>query len=83
MTTKHNPVTLPINLCAVDPPDVQPLELTILGDHHSVKHMTQKKVTEFLYTSNQVVCVKDDKGGSEITLVLACLRKNAKIGIKK
>ena len=29
------------------------------------------------------MCVKDDKGGSEVTLVLACLRENAKIGIKK
>ena len=49
-TTKHNPVTLPINLYAVGPPDVQPLDLTKLGDHHSVQHMPQKEVTEFLYT---------------------------------
>ena len=83
MTTKHNPVTLPINLCAVGPPDVQLLDLTKLGDPHSVYHMAQKEVTEFLYTSNQIVCIKDDKGGSEVTLVLACLRENAKVGIKK
>ena len=50
MTTKHNPVTLPINLCAVGPPDVQPLDLTKLGDYHSVQHMPQKEVTEILYT---------------------------------
>ena len=50
MTTKHNPVTLPINLYAVGPPDVQPPDLTKLGDHHSVQHMPQKDVTEFLYT---------------------------------
>ena len=31
MTTKHNPVTLPINLYAVGPPDVQPRDLTKLG----------------------------------------------------
>ena len=49
MTTKGNPGTLPINLYAVGPPDVQPLDLTKLGDHHSVQHMPQ---------SNQVVCVK-------------------------
>ena len=63
MTTKHNPATLPINLYAVDPPDVQPLDFTKLGDHHSVQHMPQKEVTECLYTSNQLVCVEEDKGG--------------------
>ena len=47
MATKHNPVTLPINLYAVGPPDVQPLDLTKFGDHHSVQHMPQKQVTEF------------------------------------
>ena len=83
MTTKHNPVTLPINMCAMGTPDVQPLDLTKLGDHQSVKHMPQKEVTEFLYASNQIVCVKDDKGGSEITLVLVCLQENAKVGIKR
>ena len=66
MTTKDNPGTLPINLYAVGPPDVQPLDLTKLG-----KHMPQEEVTEFLYTSNQIVCVKHDKGGSENTWVLA------------
>ena len=30
-----------------------------------------------------IVCVKDDKVGSEITLVLASLQENAKVGIKK
>ena len=77
MTTKGNPGTLPINLYAVGPPDVQPLDLTKLGDHHLVQHMPQ---------SNQVVCVKsakEDKGGSENTLVLACLQENVKAGIKK
>ena len=63
MTTKHNPATLPINLYGVGPPDVHPLDFTKLGHHHSVEHMPQKEVTEFLYTSNQLVCVKDDKGG--------------------
>ena len=72
MTTKHNPVTLPINMCAMGTQGVQPLDLTKLGDCHSVQHMPQKEVTE-LYKSNQIVCVKDDKGGSEITLVLVCL----------
>ena len=83
MTTKDYPGTLPINLYAVGPPDVQPLDLTKLGDHHSVQHMPQKEVKEFLYTSNQVVCVHDDKGGPENPLVLACLQENAKVGIKK
>ena len=64
-------------------PGVQPLDLTKLGDYHSVQHMPQKEVTKFLYTSNQIVCVKDDKGGSNITLVLVCLQENAKVGIKK
>ena len=66
MTTKHDPVPLPINLYAVGLPDVQPLDLTKLEvkwilylpsdcreDHHSVhlvKYMPQKYVTEFLYT---------------------------------
>lgn len=72
MTTKDNPGTLPINLYAVGPPDVQPLDLTKLGDYHSVQHMSQKEVIEFLYTSNQVVCVKDDKVGSENILVGEC-----------
>ena len=83
MTTKDNPGTLPINLYAVGPPDVQPLDLTKLGDHHSVQQMPQKEVTEFLYTSNQIVCVKHDKGCPENTLVLACLQENVKVGIKK
>ena len=73
MTTKDNPGTLPINLYAVGLLDLQPLDLTKSGDHHSVQHMPQKEVTEFLYMSNQVVCVQDDKGGSENPLVLACL----------
>ena len=43
MTTKDNPGTLPINLDldAVGPLDVQPLDLTKLGDHHSVQQMPQ------------------------------------------
>ena len=70
-------------MCAMGTPGVQPLDLTKLGDYHSVQHMPQKEVTKFLYTSNQIVCVKDDKGGSNITLVLVCLQENAKVGIKK
>ena len=65
MTTKDNPGTLPINLYAVGPTHVQPLNLTKLGDNHSVQQLPQKEVKEFLYTSNQIVCVKHDK---------ACLR---------
>ena len=79
MKTKHNPVTLPINMYAVGPPDVQSLDFTKLGDYHSVQHMQQKEVTEFFLN---IVCVKDDKVGSGITLVLACLLENAKVGIK-
>ena len=45
-TKKTNPVTLPINLYAVGPPDVQPLDLTKLGDYNSVQHIPQKEVTE-------------------------------------
>ena len=40
--------------------------------------MPQKEVTEFRYTSNQIGCVKHDKGGPENTLVLACLKENVK-----
>ena len=69
MATKHNPVTLPINLYAVGPPDVQPLDFTKLREH-LVQHMPQKEVTEFLYTSNKIVCVMDDIGGPEIALVI-------------
>ena len=76
MTTKHNPGTLAINLYAVSPPDVQPLDLTKLGHHHSVQQMPQIEVTEFLCTSNQIVCVKHDKGSHKNTLVLACLQEN-------
>ena len=65
MVTKDNPGTLPINLYEVGPPNVQPLDLTKLGDHHPVQQMLQK-VTDILYTSNQIVCVKHDKGGPEI-----------------
>ena len=50
MTTKDNPGTLPINLYAVGPPDVQPLDLTKLGDRHSVQDMPQNEVREFLYS---------------------------------
>jgi len=76
MTAKDNPGTLPINLYAVGPPDVQPLDLTKLGDHHSVQQMPQKEMTEVLFTSNQIVCVNHDKGGPKNTLVLACLQEN-------
>ena len=76
MMTKDNPGTLPINLYVVGPPDVQPLDLTKLGDHHSVHQMPQKEVTEFMYTSNQIVCVKHGKSGPENTLILACLQEN-------
>lgn len=67
ITTKDNPGTLPINLYVVGPPDMEPLDLTKLGDHHSVRHMPQKEETEFLYSSNQIICVKHDEGGSENT----------------
>ena len=84
MATKNNAVTpLPINVYAVGPPDIQSPDLTKLGHHHSVQHMPQKEVTEFLCTSNQVVCAKDDKGESEIPLVLAWLQDNAKVSINK
>ena len=79
MTTKDNPGTLPINLYAVGPPDVQPLDLTKLGDHHSVQQMPQKEVTEFLYTSYQIVCVKHDKWCPENILVLAAYRRMLKL----
>ena len=79
MTTKHNPALLPIDLYAVAPPDVQPCDLTKLGDHHSLQHMPQKEVTVFLYTSNQIVCVKDDRGGSEITLIIAAYQRMLKL----
>ena len=81
MTTNHNPTTLPINLHAVGPPDVKPLDLSKLGDHHSVQHMPQKEVKEFMYTSNQIVWVKDGKGDSErhlgTSLPTEVLQKNA------
>ena len=42
---------------AVDPPDVQPIVFTKLGDHHSIQHMPQKKVTEyFLYVQSDSLC---------------------------
>ena len=58
------------------PPDVQPLDLTKLGQHHSVQQMPQIEVTEFLCASNQIVCVKHDKGSHKNTLVLASLQDN-------
>ena len=61
MTAKDNPGTLPINLYAVGPPDVRPLDLTKLGGHHSVQQMPQKEMTEVLRTSNQIVCINHDK----------------------
>ena len=73
MTTKDNTGTLPINLYEVGPLNVQP---NCIGDHHSVQHTSQKEETEFLNTLNQIYsssCVKGDKGGFEIILVLACL----------
>ena len=83
MTTKDNLGTLPINLYAMGPSDGQPLDLTKLGDQHSLQQMPQKEVTEFLCTFNQIVCVKHDKGGPENTWALACLQENVKVGIKK
>ena len=75
MSTKDNPGTLPINLYAVGPSKVQPLDLTKLGDY-PLQHLPQKEATELLYESNQIVCVKGDKGDSEISLALACLQEN-------
>ena len=40
MSTNDNPGTLPINLYAVGPPNVQPLDLTKLGDH-PLQHFPQ------------------------------------------
>ena len=42
MTAKDNPGTMPNNLFAVVPPDVQPLDLAKLGDHPSIQHQPQK-----------------------------------------
>lgn len=75
MSTKDNPGTLPRNLYAMGPPKVQPQDLTRLGDH-PLHHFPQKEATELLYESNQIVCVKDDKGDSENSLVPACLQEN-------
>ena len=57
MTTKHNPVTLPINMCAMGTPGVQPLDFTKLGDYHSVQHMPQKEETEFfIHVQSDSLC---------------------------
>ena len=45
----------------------------------SATHATERSNRVFVHT----VCAKDDKVGSEIALVLACLQENAKVGIKK
>ena len=45
----------------------------------STTHATERSNRVFVH----IVCVKDDKSGSEITLVLACLQENAKVGTKK
>ena len=42
MTAKDNLGTMPNNLYAVVPPDVQPLDLPKLGDQPSVPHLPQK-----------------------------------------
>ena len=47
MSAKDNPGTLPINLYAVGPPKVHPLDLTKLGDH-PLQHFPQKEATELL-----------------------------------
>ena len=64
------------------PPKVQPLDLTKLGDH-PFQHLPLKEATELLYESNQIVCVKGDKGDSEISLVLACLQETVEVNRKK
>ena len=64
------------------PPDVQPLDLTTLGEP-AAQLLPQKETTECLYKSNQIVRVKGDKGDSENSLVLACLQENAKVGMRK
>ena len=83
MTTKDNPGTLPINLYAVGPPDVQPLDLTKLGDHHSVQQMPQKEVTEFLYTSNQIIRKSMTKGALKTPWFSPAYRRMLKLALKK
>ena len=82
MSTKDNPGTLPRNLYAMGPPKVQPQDLTRLGDH-PLHHFPQMEATELLYESNQIVCVKGDKGGSENSSVPACLQENVEVNRKK
>ena len=70
MTNKVNLGTILNNLYAVGPPDVQPVDFTKLGDHPSVQHLPQKQITEILYTSNQIVCIKGDNVAYEKMLKL-------------
>ena len=64
------------------PPKVQPQDLTRLRDH-PLHHFPQKEDTELLYESNQIVCVKGDKGDSENSSVPACLQENVEVNRKK
>ena len=82
MSTKDNPGTLPRNLYAMGPPKVQPQDLTRSGDH-PLHHFPHNETTELLYESNQIVCVKGDKGDSENSSVPACLQENVEVNRKK
>ena len=57
-------------------------DLTRLGDH-PLHHFPQKEATELLYESNQMVCVKGDKGDSENSSVPACLQEKVEGNRKK
>lgn len=81
MSNKDKPETPPINLYAISPPNVQPLDLTKLGDH-SLQHL-EVEATDLLYRSNQIVFVKGDKGDSENSLALAYLQENVKVNRRK
>ena len=57
-------------------------DLTRLGDP-PLHHFPQKEATELLYESNQMVCVKGDKGDSENSSVPACLQEKVEGNRKK
>ena len=82
MTTKENPGTLHINLYAADSPTVQPIDFATLSESAAVPS-AHRETTETLYKLSQIVCVKIDSSDTHQLFIIAFLRENVSVGMKR
>jgi len=82
MTTKDNPGTLPVNLYAADSLTVQPLDFTVLRGAAAVP-LPHWETTETFCEQSQIVCVKADSSDTRQLFIIACLKQNVSVGMKR